>query len=63
MSWRRFCVLYRGLSPQSLVCLNYDRIARREGASNDSAEDGAWEMLTRLSKPNNGDVISQRHLL
>ena len=52
MSWRRFCVLYRGLSPQSLVCLNYDRIARREGVG--SAEDGAWETLTRLSRPHSG---------
>ena len=61
MSWRRFCVLYRGLSPQSLVCLNYDSIAQKEGVG--SAEDGAWETLTRLSRPNNGDVISQRNLL
>ena len=52
MSWRRFCVLYRGLSPQSLVCLNYDRIAQREGVS--SGEDGAWETLTRLSRPDSG---------
>ena len=52
MSWRRFCVLYRGLSPQSLVCLNYDRIAQREGGG--SAEAGAWETLTRLSKPDHG---------
>ena len=61
MSWRRFRALYAGLSPHSLVCLNYDRIARREGVS--SGEDGAWETLTRLSRPNNGDVISQRNLL
>ena len=54
MSWRRFCALYRALSPQSMVCLNYDRIARREGVYDDSAEDGAWRTLIGLSRPDGG---------
>lgn len=54
MSWRRFCVLYRALGPDSMVCLNYDRVARREGVMNESAEDSAWQLLTGLSKPELG---------
>ena len=51
MSWRRFCALYRGLSPSSQVCLNYDRIARREGAAAPGDGNGAWRALTGLSRP------------
>ena len=54
MSWRRFCALYRALSPQSMVCLNYDRVARREGVRDESAEDSAWFRLTGLSRPDSG---------
>lgn len=52
MSWRRFRVLYSALGPQSQVCLNYDRIARREGLSGSAAEAGAWRALTGLQRPN-----------
>ena len=48
MSWRRFRALYAGLSPHSLVCLNYDRVARREGAGDST---GAWRALTGLARP------------
>ena len=51
MSWRRFCVLYRGLSPGSLVCRNYDRVARREGVPAPGVEEGAWRALTGLARP------------
>ena len=51
MSWRRFCALYRALSPQSQVCLHYDRIARRTGGAGAGAEDGAWRALTGLARP------------
>ena len=44
MSWRRFCALYAGLSPESLTCLNYDRVAREVGADG-GAEAAAWEAL------------------
>lgn len=51
MSWRRFCVLYGALSPGSQVCLNYDRVARREGAEDGAREEGAWRTLIGLGKP------------
>ena len=51
MSWRRFCVLYGGLGPGSLVCLNYDRVARREGVRSPAREDSAWGAFIGLSKP------------
>ena len=54
MSWRRFRVLYGALGPRSQVCLNYDRIARREGEQNPAAEEGAWRALTGLARPGKG---------
>ena len=51
MSWRKFRVLYSGLSQKSLCCLNYDRIAKREGINNAAAEASAWDALTGLGKP------------
>ena len=51
MSWRRFCVLYGGLSAGSAVFRNYDRVARKYGYRNDAAERSAWDALTGLGKP------------
>ena len=51
MSWRKFRVLYEGLSPKSMCYLNYDRIAKKEGINNAAAEASAWDALTGLSKP------------
>lgn len=45
MSWRRFCALYAGLSPDSLTCLNYRRVAAGLGLGG-GAEAGAWDALT-----------------
>ena len=51
MSWRRFCVLYNALSPDSAAFRNYARVARREGLTNDTAERGAWDAFTALARP------------
>ena len=45
MSWRRFLALYAGLSPDSLTCLNYRRVAAELGLSGAGAEDAAWAAL------------------
>ena len=44
-------MLYGALSPKSMVYLNYDRIAKKEGIKNEAAERGAWDALTGLAKP------------
>ena len=51
MSWRRFCALYAGLSPRSAVFRNYDRVAKKHGIRNETAERSAWDALTGLKKP------------
>ena len=51
MSWRRFCALYAGLSPQSATFRNYDRAARKHGIRNETAERSAWDALTGLARP------------
>lgn len=51
MSWRKFCVLYNGLSQDSATWRNYDRIAKKEGIKNTAAEASAWDALTGLQKP------------
>ncbi len=51
MSWRKFRVLYSGLSAKSQVYLNYDRIAKKAGVKNSSAEQSAWEAFAGLAKP------------
>lgn len=51
MSWRKFQALYAGLSPRSATFRNYDRVAKRFGIRNESAERSAWDALTGLSKP------------
>ena len=52
MSWRRFCALYAGLSPDSLTCLNYRRVAAGLGLG--GAEAGAWDALTASVAVGNG---------
>ena len=44
MSWRRFCVLYAALGPESLTCRNYRRAAAEAGADA-GAEEAAWVAL------------------
>ena len=51
MSWRRFCVLYGGLSRHSAAFRNYDRIAKKAGIRKDAAERSAWDALIGLGKP------------
>ena len=51
MSWRRFCALYGGLSPRSATFRTYDRVARKHGVRNETAERSAWDALTGLGKP------------
>ena len=51
MSWRRFRTLYAGLSPRSACFRNYDRIARKYGARDETTGRGAWEALTALARP------------
>ena len=51
MSWRRFCALYSGLSPRSAVFRNYDRVAKKYGIRNETAERSAWDALTGLTRP------------
>lgn len=52
MSWRKFMILYSGLSTESQVYLNYDRVAKKEGVQNEAAERGAWESFSGLAMPN-----------
>jgi hypothetical protein len=54
MSWRRFNILYQGLSRYGAVASHYERLAKREGVQNESAEAAMWAAVTALGKP--GDV-------
>lgn len=51
MSWRKFQVLYYGLSPRSAVYRNYAKIAKKEGVKSEAVEKNAWDTFTHLSKP------------
>lgn len=51
MSWRRFGVLYSGLSTRSATFRNYDRVAKKHGIRNEAAEKSAWDALTGLGRP------------
>ena len=54
MSWRRFCLLYSGLSATSAVYRNYDRVAKKEGIRDAAREESAWAAFSGLSRPDGG---------
>lgn len=54
MTWRKFLVLYRGLTPRGSVGSHYDRIAKELGIKTKesaNAEVTMWRTVTQLGKP------------